>query len=126
MASNLDTVRAFIDLWNARDLEGILRAMAPDCVYHNIPWEPLVGHDAIRQGLAMFVADAAAIDWEVRHIAEGSDGAVLTERVDRFLVKEKWVEIAVMGVFELKDGLITHWRDYFDSAQLQAAMAAVA
>lgn len=126
MTANIDIVRNFIDLWNARDLEAILADMTPDCVYHNMPWEPLVGHDAIRQGLAMFVADTSAIDWQLRHISEGDDGTVLTERLDRFLVKGKWLEIAVMGVFELQGGRITHWRDYFDSVRLQAAMAAIA
>lgn len=126
MTANIDIVRTFIGLWNARDLEAILAAMVPDCVYHNMPWEPLVGHDAIRQGLAMFVADASAIDWQLRHISEGDGGTVLTERLDRFLIKGKWLEIAVMGVFELREGRITHWRDYFDSARLQNAMTAIA
>lgn len=125
MTANIDTVRAFIGLWNARDLEAILAAMAPDCVYHNMPWDPLVGHDAIRQGLAMFIGDASEIDWRVYHIAETSAGAVLTERLDRFHIKGQWLEAEVMGIFELKDGLITHWRDYFDSAKLGAAMAAI-
>lgn len=125
MPTNQDHVLAFIALWNRRDLDGILAAMAPDCVYHNIPWAPLVGHDAIREGLSLFVADASAIDWQMVHIAQGADGAVLTERLDRFLLGEKWLEIPVMGVFELRDGLVTHWRDYFDSAQFQAAMDAM-
>ncbi|MEJ7928062.1 limonene-1,2-epoxide hydrolase family protein [Sphingobium sp. AN641] len=126
MAQNIEIVRDFIALWSARDLEAILAAMAPDCVYHNMPWDPLVGHDAIRQGLAIFIGDAAEIDWRVYHMAQGADGAVMTERLDRFLIKGKWLEFPVMGIFELRDGLITHWRDYFDSAQVAAAMATVA
>lgn len=125
MPANQDHVLAFIDLWNRRDLDAILAAMAPDCIYHNIPWAPLSGHAAIREGLSLFVADAGAIDWQVRHIAQGADGTVLTERLDRFLLGEQWLEMPVMGIFVLRDGLITHWRDYFDSAQFQAAMAMV-
>lgn len=121
--TNQDRVLAFIELWNRRDLDGLLAAMAPDCVYHNIPWAPLVGHAAIREGLSLFVADAAEIDWRVLHIAQGADGLVLTERLDRFLLAGQWLEMPVMGIFQLRDGLITHWRDYFDSAQFQAAMA---
>ena len=123
MSTNQDRVLAFIDLWNRRDLDGLLAAMAHDCVYHNIPWAPLVGYAAIREGLSLFVADAAEIDWQVLHIAEGADGLVLTERLDRFLLAGQWLEMPVMGIFQLRDGLITHWRDYFDSAQFQAAMA---
>ena len=125
MASNSERVRHFITLWNSRDLEAIMAAMAPDCFYHNIPWPPLIGHEAIRQTLEMFVGDAEAIDWQVHHIAENAEGAVLTERLDRFRIKGQWLEMPVMGVFELRDGLITHWRDYFDSAQFQAKMAEI-
>lgn len=73
----------------------------------------------------MFVGDAEAIDWRLHHIAENADGVVLTERLDRFRIKGQWLEMPVMGVFELRDSRITHWRDYFDSAQFQAAMAAI-
>lgn len=125
MASNLDRTLNFIALWSRIDMEAILSEMAPDCIYHNIPWAPLVGHDAIREGLAGFLSGAEAIDWQVRHATEDSQGAVLTERVDRFLIGGKWIEMPVMGTFEWKDGKITHWRDYFDSAQFAAAMAAL-
>jgi limonene-1,2-epoxide hydrolase len=125
MPSNSERIAHFIALWNNRDLDAILEAMAPDCIYHNMPWPPLIGHEAIRQGLAMFVGDAEAIDWRVHHIAETAEGVVMTERLDRFRIKGQWLEMPVMGVFELEEGWITHWRDYFDSAQFQAAMAAI-
>lgn len=47
------------------------------------------------------------------------------ERLDRFLIDGKWSQFPVMGIFELQDGRITHWRDYFDSAQVEAAKATV-
>jgi len=52
------------------------------------------------------------------NIAETKTGNVLTERTDRFLIKGKWVEVPVMGAFELRDGKITAWRDYFDVNQV--------
>lgn len=123
MPSNLTTVLAFIDLWATRDLDSILAAMAPDCRYHNMPWEPLIGHTAIRDSLADFVGNSDAIDWRVIHAAEASDGTVMTERLDRFCVGGKWIEIPVMGIFELSGGKITQWRDYFDAAIFQSQMA---
>ena len=56
---------------------------------------------------------------EMHRIAEDKDGVVLTERTDRFLVGETWIEIPVMGTFELRDGKLSAWRDYFDLAQFQ-------
>ncbi|SEJ19778.1 limonene-1,2-epoxide hydrolase [Sphingobium sp. AP50] len=125
MTSNLDHTKDFIALWSRIDLEAILAVMAPDCIYHNMPWAPLQGHDAIREGLAGFLAGAGAIDWQLLHVAESQDGMVMTERVDRFLIGERWIEMPVMGIFEWQDGLIVHWRDYFDSARFQAEMATI-
>lgn len=124
-SSRLDRTLDFIALWSHRDIEAILARMAPDCVYHNMPWLPLTGHEAIRDTLAGFIGSAEKIDWQVRHAAETARGVVLTERVDRFLIKGTWLEMPVAGTFEWRDDLIVHWRDYFDSAQFQAAMASL-
>ena len=50
-------------------------------------------------------------------------GLIMNERTDRFRIGGKWVEIRVMGVFELRDGKIQAWRDYFDMAQFQQSLA---
>ena len=47
---------------------------------------------------------------------------VMNERTDRFLINDDWVEIQVMGIFEVVDGKIAHWRDYFDMAKFSAQM----
>lgn len=125
MPSNLKAVLAFIDLWATRDLDRILGALAPDCRYHNMPWESLTGHAAIRDSLAPFIGTSEAVDWRVFHAAESADGTVMTERLDRFCVGGKWIEIPVMGIFELADGKITQWRDYFDAAIFQSQMDAL-
>jgi limonene-1,2-epoxide hydrolase len=46
-----------------------------------------------------------------------ADGdVVLTERIDTFEMGGKDVVLPVMGVFEVRDGKIAAWRDYFDMA----------
>ncbi len=52
-----------------------------------------------------------------------SGNVVMNERVDRFTVGGRTIELPVMGVFELRDGLIASWRDYFDLAMFQKALA---
>jgi limonene-1,2-epoxide hydrolase len=37
-----------------------------------------------------------------------------------------WAELPVTGVFEVVDGRITSWREYFDFATIERAMAALA
>lgn len=123
MSSNLERVLHFIELWKSRDLNALLAEMTEDCFYHNIPWPPMNGHTEIAAGLSAFLGDASEIEWLVHHAAESASGVVLTERVDRFKIGDRWIELPVMGTFELRDGKIARWRDYFDSAQFQAAMA---
>ncbi|MED5173843.1 MAG: limonene-1,2-epoxide hydrolase family protein, partial [Actinomycetota bacterium] len=40
----------------------------------------------------------------------------INERLDRFQTGSgRQIELPVMGIFEVNDGLITFWRDYFDN-----------
>jgi limonene-1,2-epoxide hydrolase len=56
------------------------------------------------------------------HRQVASDTTVLNERTDRFGVKGKWSGVDVAGVFEVRDGKITLWRDYFDMNAMTAAI----
>jgi len=95
-----------------------------DAVYHNIPVDPAVGHDAILALLNMFMGAIDRVEFQVRNVAAVGD-TVLTERVDVFYLPNSTIELPVMGTFEVKDGKIAAWRDYFDlnqyMTQLQGA-----
>ena len=119
MGANEAVVRELIAAFNANDVDRVLAFFAADAVYHNIPVQPVSGTAAIRAVLAGFMGMASEIDWVLRHLAETRDGVVLTERVDRFLVRGRWIELPVMGTFEVRDGRVTAWRDYFDMKQFQ-------
>ena len=123
MSDNSATVMDFVNCWNAMDLDRIMSYIAPDCFYHNIPMEPAVGREAILAMLRGFLDMSERIDFTVHNIAETSEGVVLTERSDRFYIGDRWIAIPVMGTFELSEGKITSWRDYFDLAQFQSQMA---
>jgi len=47
---------------------------------------------------------------------------VMTERVDHFLVGDNRVSVPCMGAFELRDGKISAWRDYWDAKQFESQM----
>ena len=119
MTKNSDIIRAFVDAFNVMDLDRIMDFFDDEAVYHNIPMEPVSGVDAIRGVLQGFVSMASKMDWVLHRIAEDPDGNVLTERTDRFFIGEQWVEIPVMGIFEIRDRKICAWRDYFDLGQFQ-------
>ena len=112
--ANEDTVRRFCEAFSRRDIDEILGFFAPDAVYHNMPFPPAVGTEAIRETLQMFVPGSPAIEFEMRNVASRGP-VVLTERVDHMSINGAPVHVPVAGVFELQDGLITAWRDYFDS-----------
>ena len=59
------------------------------------------------------------IDFQIRHLVADGD-VVLTERVDVFDTGDKTISLPVMGTFELRDGKIAAWRDYFDLQQFMA------
>lgn len=110
-----DTVLAFAAAWTALDYPRIDNLMADAIVYHNMPLRPVTGRDAVRRHLAAWPIDAC--EWEMTHIA--SRGAVvLTERVDRFVRGADHIVVPVMGAFEVANGRIVHWRDYFDLGAL--------
>lgn len=120
MSDNQAIVRDFIDAFNRNDLERVMSFFTDDCVYHNVPVAPVKGLDAIRGVLQGFMGMASEIDWVTHNLAETTGGVVLTERTDRFHMGEKWVELPVMGTFDLRDGKICGWRDYFDMKQFQS------
>ena len=49
----------------------------------------------------------------------------MTERVDKFRINGQWLELPVMGTFEIRNGKIAKWRDYFDLEQFQGQMAKI-
>jgi limonene-1,2-epoxide hydrolase len=122
MGRNEAVVRAFIGAFNANDLDRIMGFFSEDAVYHNIPGQPVQGTAAIRGVIQGFLGMATQVDWIVHQLAETQDGVVLTERTDRFLIRGKWVELPVMGAFDLREGRITGWRDYFDMKQFQSQL----
>ena len=126
MSANLETIRSFIAAWSRNDLDEIMSFFAADCVYHNMPIEPARGIDATRAMIKGFSTMATKVEWVLHQIAESEAGVVLTERTDRFEIGGRWVELPVMGSFELRAGKIAAWRDYFDLAQFQRQLPGAA
>jgi limonene-1,2-epoxide hydrolase len=122
MSEPADIVRDFCAAWSVGDLDAILAFFTPDAIYHNIPMSPVQGVDAIRATIESFSAGVVSMEFVVNAIA--ADGnTVLTERVDRFIGEAKTIELPVMGTFELVDGKIAAWRDYFDLNQFMSQLA---
>jgi limonene-1,2-epoxide hydrolase len=111
--SPVEVVRRFCAAWAEGDLDAIVDAFTEDAVYHNMPLDPVVGPEAIRAFIEGFLGGIESVEFRVRNIAAERD-TVLTERVDVFQAPGRRIELPVMGTFELRDGRIAAWRDYFD------------
>jgi len=120
IASNV--VSDLVDAFNASDMARVMSHFTNESVYHNIPVAPVTGQNAIRDVIQRFMGMSSKVDWTVLHMVEGADGVVLTERVDRFMINGKWVALPVMGTFEVVNGKIRAWRDYFDMNQFQSQL----
>ncbi len=123
--SNIAIVKDFVAAWEAQDLDRVMGFFTTDAVYHNIPMPIVNGLADIRKTIAGFIGMGDKLVFETHHIAETLGGAVMTERTDKFLMGGQWLELPVMGVFEIKDGKITKWRDYFDLGQFQSQLAKI-
>jgi limonene-1,2-epoxide hydrolase len=87
MGDAVELVRQFCAQWEKGDVGALVEYFADDAVYHNIPVDPVSGKDAIRATVDVFVLPATTI------------------------------ELPVMGTFEVRNGKIVAWRDYFDLNQ---------
>ena len=116
--SNLDIVRAFMKLMEPLDYDAALKLVSDGVDYINPPPIGAVrGPAGIRAVLTPFFAPT--LENEFRILRSAVDGpVVILERLDRHRLKDKWVELPVTGVFEVHDGKITYWRDYFDTATI--------
>ena len=119
-----EVVATFVASVERGDIDEALKQLAPECEYDNVPMGKNIGHEAIRQTLAIFVSPENPPRFEViRQVAQGN--LVFNERVDHLVVGGKPLEVPVVGVWEIDSGTskITLWRDYFDMGQISSQMA---
>lgn len=107
-----DVVNEFISAWNDMDWDKVTAMVTEDCIYHNIPMEPVRGPEGVRAVIDM-LEGLTSVNWQTLNIAENGN-VVLTERIDDFVMGGRQLSLPVMGTFEVRDGKISAWRDYFD------------
>lgn len=115
MSDNVQIIKNFITAWSNLDAEELVGYFAEDGIYHNMPAQPVQGRDNLKQFIAGFIANWTKTTWDTLNIM-GAGNVVIAERLDRTEVGDIKVDLPCCGVFELEDGKITVWRDYFDMA----------
>ncbi|MFI0738444.1 nuclear transport factor 2 family protein [Streptomyces sp. NPDC021100] len=113
-----EVVARFFAAWDGLDAARLASFFAEDGTYHSMPLPPVVGRDRIRAYFADFLARFTAADFTIHHQASSETeggGVVFNERTDVMRLRSGTVvRVRVAGVFEIRDGAIAAWRDYFD------------
>jgi len=119
--NNEATVRDFITAWSRLNPSELASYFSEDGVYHNMPSEAVVGRDNIERFIAGFIRPWESTEWEIISLLADGD-IVMVERLDKTVVAGSPVNLPCFGYFELTDGEITLWRDYFDLTTYTSAL----
>lgn len=115
-------VEAFVRAMEQQDYDALVALLHDDVVYQNVPLPADRGKPAVvrtLQGFKRFVTK-----FEVKMVNIAANGPiVLTERIDILSGPFLYLDIWVCGTFEVRDGKIILWRDYFDAASAAAKIA---
>jgi limonene-1,2-epoxide hydrolase len=123
--SPVEVVRAFNAAMEKKDFDNGLQYVADNCEYTNGPMGTTHGPAGVRAMLEPFFAPVLEQTFIIkREVASGP--VVFMERLDSHLMPTGWIELPVTGVYEVHNGRITLWHEYFDLATIQNQMAAVA
>ncbi len=113
----IDVVKAFLCAMEVKAYDTGLLFIAENCEYDNVPISKQYGPAGVRAVLEPFFAPTIENEFVIlREVADGP--IVFVERLDRHRLATGWIELPVTGVFEVHDGLITVWHDYFDAATI--------
>jgi limonene-1,2-epoxide hydrolase len=116
-----NVVKAYMAAMEKMDFDAGLVHVAEECEYINGPNPPVRGPKGVRGELAPFFAPVLENQFIVRRQAVAGN-TVFIERLDRHRIKEGWFELPVTGVFEVKEGKIVYWREYFNLATVVEGM----
>jgi limonene-1,2-epoxide hydrolase len=109
---NTRTVETFFSALQAQDFDAAQALLADRLVWENVGWPTMRGGRRVMKTLRS-MPSSVGFEVKIHRIAADGD-AVLTERTDALVFGPIRMHFWVCGVFEVHDGRITLWRDYFD------------
>jgi limonene-1,2-epoxide hydrolase len=116
MSEAQQVVQAFCDAMVERDVDAVRPLLAEDASYQNTGMPPVRGLEAILENLGgQFAMFPDSYEYRTLNIATSGD-VVLTERLDMIRTPAGLQGVPVMGAFVVRDGKISRWTDYWDTA----------
>ena len=118
---NAHTVEVFLTALEDQDIDAAGAVLDENLVYQNVGFPTIRGR---ARTLKLFRGMEGRASFEVKiHRIAVNGTSVLTERTDVLVFGPVRLQFWVCGVFEVTDGRITLWRDYFDMFDFTKALA---
>jgi limonene-1,2-epoxide hydrolase len=106
-------VERFLELLRGADLDRAFLLLAPDVEYTNVSLPSVHGRERVRQLFRAGYERGGGFEVYM-HTISAAGPSVLTERTDVLKLGRLRVQLWVCGRFDVRDGQIVLWRDYFD------------
>jgi limonene-1,2-epoxide hydrolase len=109
---NAHTVEVFLSALQDEDYETANAVLDDNIVYQNVGFPTIHGR---ARTVNLFRGMQGRMGFEVKiHRIAVNGASVLTERTDALVFGPVRVQLWACGIFEVHNGRITLWRDYFD------------
>ena len=117
---NAHTVEIFLTALQNQDVDGAGAVLDENLVYQNVGFPTIRGR---ARAMKLFRGMEGRAGFEVKtHRIAVNGSTVLTERTDVLVFGRVRLQFWVCGVFEVTNGRITLWRDYFDMFDFSKAL----
>ncbi|WP_395307025.1 limonene-1,2-epoxide hydrolase family protein [Mycobacterium sp. AMU20-3851] len=118
---NIATVERFLFSLRGPDLDTAAELLDENLVYQNVGLPTIHGR---ARALKLFKGmERRSLGFDVKIHRSAAEGvSVLNERTDVIRIGPVVLKFWVCGVFEVHDGRITLWRDYFDQFDMAKAL----
>ncbi len=106
-------VERFMDFLREGGADAAVGLLAVDVRYENVGLPTVHGRERVRRMFGRAYDGGAGFD-VVIHTICANGASVLTERTDFLTFRKLHIQLWVCGRFDVRDGQIVLWRDYFD------------
>ncbi|CAN5219484.1 limonene-1,2-epoxide hydrolase family protein [soil metagenome] len=119
--TNIAVVEKFLYSLRDKDLTTADSLLDDNLVYQNVGFPTIRGRERAMKLFAGMQRPSFGFDVKI-HRTAGEGATVLNERSDALIIGPVRLNFWVCGVFEVHDGRITLWRDYFDNLDFAKAV----
>lgn len=110
-----------MELLRRGEIDEAVELLAVDVRYENVGLPTVHGRERVRRLFRRSSQGGGGFDVRI-HTISANGPSVLTERTDVLTFRQLHVQLWVCGRFDVSDGQIVLWRDYFDYVNFGAAV----